>query len=389
MQSDEPVSDRASEPAPPPRSALLWPSLLGVGIVAMAPFWGSVALPSLEGALGREGLRSALTVLVLAAGVALLVLAVRRIRERRAMRFGLLAVALSLVVLQALTTGRDEAAVERVHFVLYGGVALLLVRALSRSFGLLSLPLAMVGAAAVGIADEWVQWLTPVRVGDVFDVGLNLYAAFCGALVGAAIHPPRRRLSQAAARRARRLLAVATALFVLTLAGFLHCAHLGHRIVDPAVGSFNSFFTADQLVRLNERRAEEWGGLVPGPLRALEVEDYFRTEAAWHVLERNRARNRSPVDHEVAWREDRILELYYPTFRELRRADGTPHYRIPDAEWQELAARFPDREPGYVSGADNGRIWIRPTPPQLWTVAVALALTLLLYARSQRTGAAE
>lgn len=352
------------------RNAWWLPTALGLAIVAMAPFWGSVALPRLEEALGSSGLRTALTVLFALAGVALVVWALRRIRERRAQRFGLLTLAILLVLAQALTSGRDEAAVERVHFVLYGLVALLFVRAFTER-GWLALPLAMVCSALIGIADEWVQWLVPVRVGDIFDVGLNLYAAACGAIVGWALFPPHLE-HPTRRRRARWELALASSVFVAAVAAFLQAAHLGHRIVDPELGTLRSFFTSDELDELNERRLEQWGGFLPPPLRALEVEDYFRSEAGWHVLARNRAREAG--DRELAWREEQILRRYYPTFLDLKRRNGDFYYRLPPEELAALAESFPAADPTYVSRADNGRIWIAPRPWVLWTLVATWTL---------------
>ena len=228
------------------------------------------------------------------------------------------------------------------------------------------------------------QWFVPVRTGDLFDVGLNSWAAVVGVLAGTALYPPQVSTGPGGAAAGRRLLLTWSACTLVLAAVVLHNAHLGYRIVDPEVGTFQSFFTAERLQELDRRRTVEWAARRPGPLRALEKEDYFRTEAGWHVRARNKFR--AAGEAESAWREDRILRAYYSAFLEIRRPDGEYLHRIPEQEAAELDARFGTASGAdFHSRADNGRIWIAPSKTQLWLLVGTISGLLAFLASRRRS----
>ncbi|HLE83461.1 MAG TPA: VanZ family protein, partial [Thermoanaerobaculia bacterium] len=227
------------------RSALgRWGPPLGLAllIVATAPYVG-VLREAVQGRFGLGYLRWVTGALALVAAAAL-AWAVVRIRERRALRYGALALAAALVALQVAfwTTGAAEAdMVERVHLAEYGLLAILFARALRPRHDDRLLPvLALLALALASLADEGVQWLTPVRVGDGRDVLLNLWAGVVGLLFGLALAPPR-GLLRPSGERSRRLAAGLGATAVLAGALFWDLAHLGHEIHDPRSGVFLSW----------------------------------------------------------------------------------------------------------------------------------------------------
>jgi VanZ family protein len=101
------------------------------------------------------------------------------------------AVAVSAGYARAVSTGESEVdLVEAFHFVEYGLVAYLFYRAWRRRSDVSGVALAAGAGLALGIADEWVQWFVPGRVGEMHDILLNAVAVGCGLLVSIAVHPP-------------------------------------------------------------------------------------------------------------------------------------------------------------------------------------------------------
>jgi hypothetical protein len=358
------------------RSALgRWGPPLGLAvlIVATAPFV-AVLREAVQGRFGLGYLRWVTGALALVAAAAL-AWAVVRIRERRALRYGALVLAAALVALQVAfwTTGAAEVdMVERVHLAEYGLLAILFARALRPRHDDRLLPvLALLALALASLADEGVQWLTPVRVGDGRDVLLNLWAGVVGLLFGLALAPPR-GLLRPAGERSRRLAAGLGAAAVLAGALFFDLAHLGHEVHDPRAGVFLSWHSPEALARSADERARRWAaGGVPRD-RPLAREDQFRTEAGWHVIARNDALTAGDLD--TAWHENRILERWYGPFV------GRPGYRWPrvqrDHIRDELRARDPAAlapSPRYRSPALAGRVVAGPPRALWWAGALAAA----------------
>lgn len=387
-----------------------------LAILGLAPFLGELQRHVRE-SVGLGYLRWVSGGLA-TAGAAAFVSAVLRIRRLRLKRYGFLLAAGLLVVIQVLVwgTGQQEVdGVERVHLLEYGLLAVLFVRALRPHHGGALLPvLAVLGVGLVGLADETVQWLTPVRVGDVRDVLLNGYAGLVGALFALALWSPApspvaadggeggggiswtgswSRISEALAApfraplgRSGRLAAGLGGVLVLAGAAFFDVAHLGYEIRDPEAGVFLSWHAPEELARAAEARARRWSrGGIP-PQRPLALEDSFLSEAGWHANERNHAVRVG--DLRRAWRENRILERWYRPFLEVR---GRWPAKQRAAIEEKLAARDPaalEPSPGYRSPALEERVVVAPSRPFLWTGAVVVAVALAGVASGRRAGRA-
>jgi hypothetical protein len=357
------------------------PLLLALFIVATAPFMGTLRDLLLD-LFGRR------FVVALAAGFAvvvagLVVAAALRVREprrsTRLLRLGGLALALVLLGVQVVGFGTGNLrvdAVERIHFLEYGALGLLFYRAFRRHGDASVLPLTVLAVALVGIVDEAVQWWTPVRTGDVRDVALNAYAGLCGLLFGVALEPPRGfrwRPDLPAARRIGRTAAGVLLAFAL----FFDRAHLGYEIADPEIGRFRSFHSRERLAELKAERARAWAADPPAGLAPLGKEDFYLTAAGWHVEHRNTSYHRGDWFH--AWKENRILEVYYTPFLALRsfRPPHAPH-RLPEAQRSEINAKRPrpDPEP-YESPVLRGRVAVVPRA-SFWVAMALLAAAAAL-----------
>lgn len=367
---------------------LLAPTGVALAILAAAPPLGTL----------RDWLIAAIPggfVPLLAAGfvgtvAAVLGLALRSIRRRgprggRGPRLAALGLALGLAAALLTAFGTGEAmvdAVERAHLLAYGLLTVLLARALGPFGRVPALILAALASALVAVLDEWLQWLVPLRVGEARDILLNVGSTLPGVFWALAVldwPPPRAD----APRLARRAATATLAALLLAAAGFLDCAHLGHRIEDPEIGSFLSYFSPEDLPRIRAARERRWRQRPPVPPSPWGREDYFLTEAAWRVAHRNAALEAR--DLSTAWRENRILERHYGPVLDARSfRSGEPH------RWPEWLRAQVERQRPAVAGASysspvlSHRIWTSPSPTQLWSVAALGSLALLLVGWSVR-----
>ena len=76
------------------------------------------------------------------------------------------------------------------HFVEYGLIAFLFYRVWRTAGDPSCLLLPVLAGLFVGLAEEWLQWFIPVRVGELHDVLLNLVAVSCGLVFSVAADPP-------------------------------------------------------------------------------------------------------------------------------------------------------------------------------------------------------
>jgi hypothetical protein len=291
------------------RARLLVAIAAGAGVVASAPFMGEL----------RRSIRLAFPGhfvaivggVVAVAGICAVGWALVRIRERRAARYGLAALAVGLAAGYARWSALgnpDSDVVELVHFIEYGLVTWLFYRAWQPVGDLSLFVLTFVSAMTVGIFEEWFQWFIPARVGEVRDIGLNSAAILSGMLLGAAVQPPG-RLSRPGPRGMRHM-ALTGAVAFASLSGFVGTVHVGHEIRDPAIGAFRSIHTAEELRSLALERRVRWS--VTPPLKRparLSREDQYASEGLLHVQERNLRWTEG--DMATAWRENLILETYF------------------------------------------------------------------------------
>ena len=365
----------------PDRGHLLPALLLSALIVLLAPFAG-VLQQRLRTLVG-EGYRSALAVIFLVALLGLLAAALVRARRRAFWpRAGLILLAVALMTLQVAGWNRSDAAVnavERLHFLYFGLLALCFHRHFRRRGDWSMFPLTLIAVTLVGLADESLQFVLAVRVGDGLDVALNAYAGLCGLLVAIAVMPPEiplRALSPGSAR----LLAGATGALVLFLGMFVDRLHTGHEICAPDLDAcFRSAYTAAELERLARSRAESWRRRPPTRPGPLALEDHYQTEAMRHVLFRGAALRRG--DLETAWRENQLLERYFAPFLALGSGWTAEQRQRIEARRAESAAS-PYVSPVFRSYAR--KLFIRRSRPVYWGIvaAVVLACWLPLWKRT-------
>jgi len=337
------------------------PILLSLWIVGSAPFLGRLTR-WIQEEVDRSLLIIVPTILFWIAAAAFVIWVVRSARRLRWTNYTALAVGAVWAAVQATTMARgrpEESALERMHLVLYGLVALLLYRAFLRG-GRSAIAAAFSAAvltSLVGLADEFVQWLVWVRVGDFYDCVLNASAAGCGVVFGLGLFGFDTR---APAPAERRTIAVLWAVLVVASFGLVDLTNLGHRIADPELGSFRSYYSPDRLERLNENRFARWATNLPPmrPFQPWQVQDHFLNEATWHVQARNEAFDAE--DWPTAASEEAILNHYYPAVLELRTPEGHLRYAFAQESAQRLQQEGAVPVPAYESSAGGNRIWIWP-----------------------------
>ncbi len=356
--------------------------VVAVTVVLSAPFVGQI----------RDWIRTTfpghfILVVGIMGGVVLLaacVAAVRRIRDRKAARYGLILVALAIAAgYSAFASGPNPESnvVERFHFLEYGLIAFLFYRAW-RPLGDLSIVLLPVLAALiVGTAEEWLQWFIPRRVGEIADIFLNLVAIGCGLLFSIAVLPPDSfspRLQRPSVPRVARMAAAAG----LALAVFVHVLHLGYRIADAEVGSFVSRYTGDRLLAMQAEKTSAWK-TNPPPLVLVRVsrEDQYLSEGIEHVMHRNELWTAGDVSG--AWAENRILEKYFAPVLDTPTYAGKSGHRWPPEQRADAESRAKPTA-DYISDAYPYRIltWHKGV---FWTVVAILLALLLVTARGYRS----
>lgn len=343
-------------------------------LVASAPFLGLI----------RSSLRRAfpdtfvliVVCLIAAAMAAAMAGAVLRIRERRAPRYALIGLALAAAGAYAYgsaSDNRETTAVELFHFVQYGIVTFLFYRATRRTQDLGVVLLPALAGVIVGAAEEWFQWFLPARVGEIRDLWLNLAAIGCALLFSVAVDPPDGMfwgLRPSSLRLVSRFAAAA----VLAMAVFVDVIHIGHRITDPEIGTFESRYTLERLGELQAARDRQWRVQPPPPvLVRLSREDQYLTEAMQHAEERNRLW--AAGDIEGAWRQNRILEKYFAPTLDLRWYGAPEGLRWPAAQRADA-----ERHVSPANGAYNSAAYPYPifTWPRTMCRALALGLVLVL-----------
>ena len=376
-------------PKPTRLTGFAAPILLSLWIVASAPFLGRLTR-WIEEEVDRSLLIIVPTILFWVAAAAFVVWVVRSARKLGWTNYAALAVGAVWAAVQAtaLARGRpEESALERMHLVLYGLVALLLYRAFLRGgrSAIVAAFSAAVLTSLVGLADEFVQWLVWVRVGDFYDCVLNASAAGCGVVFGLGLFGFDTR---APAPAERRTIAVLWAVLVVASFGLVDLTNLGHRVADPELGSFRSYYSPDRLERLNENRFARWPTKPPlnPPFQPWHIQDHFLNEATWHVQARNVAFDAE--DWPTAAAEQAILSRYYPAvLAEVRNPDGGLRHAFPADRVQRLQQEGAVPVPSYESLAGGNRIWIWPRllTPVLLFFSLLPAVPVLLSSRKGRS----
>jgi hypothetical protein len=275
-------------------------------VVLGAPYTGQIR-GAIQDALPGQ-YRLIIGGIVVVAVASAVVSALLRIREQRATRYGLLALAVGGGALYAWTTATGNAnvdVVERFHLVEYGTLTWLYYQTWHDRGDITSLVFPVLAAFTVGIFDEGLQWLVPARVGELHDVLLNGVSIACGLAFSLGLAPVR-AVRWWPDRRGRRSLAVFASAVVVTLAAFFHAVHLGHEIDDPQTGAFLSRYSAEELLAASRDRAVRWQSAPPRQLNRTSIEDHYLAEGVWHVQRRNEV-----ADPQRVWHENLILEKYF------------------------------------------------------------------------------
>ncbi|MXX62115.1 MAG: hypothetical protein F4112_05600 [Holophagales bacterium] len=356
------------------------PSLIALWIVGSAPFLGRLTRWIQED-VDRSLLVIVPTILFWGAAAAFVVWIVRASRRLRWSNYVALGAGALWAMVQAtaLARGRpEESALERMHLVLYGVVALLLYRAFLRGgrSAIAAAFFAAILASLVGVADEFVQWLFWTRVGDFYDCVLNASAAGCGVVFSAGLFGFDFR---APGLGERKMIAVLWLWFVAASFLLVDRTNLGRLIVDPELGSFRSYYTASWLKHLNEDRRTRWPAKQPPvpPFQPWQIQDHFLNEATWHVQVRNEAFDAD--DWATAAAEQAILDRYYPSvLEEVRNPDGSLRHAFPMERVQRLQEEGAAPVASYESSAGGNRIWIWPRflAPVLFLLALLPAIPL-------------
>jgi len=272
----------------PPREPE-WRSWLYVVLGALAVFATVPLARSISNAVdargGAELFRVVVLVLLAGAGLVLLRVLARARRLEPARIAWILGVA-GLYVLGIVTLcQRPE---EAVHFVQYGALGVLAFRALGHRVrdGGIYLAAAAVGST-FGILDEFLQWLTPRRVWDLRDIGLNvLGAGLVQPALAFGLRPTWVRLRPAPPGVRATALAVGAAWLVLggsllltppriaSLTGLPLVGataergdvmlEYGRRIEHPEIGLFRSRLAPEVLRETDRRRAQEAASVLEG-----------------------------------------------------------------------------------------------------------------------------
>ncbi len=367
---------------------------LVVLVVSSAPFVGLVR-DFLFDRFDAGAVRGiALVLLALAACVFLY--AIARIRHHRLLRYGGLALAAVLLWLQEtlLSAGITDASfasqvavAEKIHLVEYGLLAYLLYRAFKPRDGtvdptVLLLPLLWLTVA--GVLEESMQWLVETRLGEVRDVALNVYAGVCGLIFSLALDPPE-RLSWSLAPEHRRQVTDVAGLVILALGLLFSFAHLGYEHSDSEIGRFLSWHSLEELREAATDRSRRWRDDPPTELSPWRREDYFLTEASWHVNHRNGSYGAG--NHYLAAQANRILEKYYGPFLDLESFRGSGKHRYPPEVLRELEAKAPrDRHAPerYRSPVLEKRIYTWPSKGLFFAVLIPVVLAIWLLPRVAR-----
>ena len=313
--------------------------------------------------------------IVVAAVVVAIVSALLRIRERRTMRYGLLALAVGGGALYAWATATGNAnvdVVERFHLVEYGALTWLYYRAWQERGDITSLVFPVLAAFAVGIVDEGLQWLVPARVGELHDVVLNSVSISCGLIFSVGLAPVS-AVRWWPDRRGRRALAVFASAVIVMLAAFFHAVHLGHEIDDPQAGQFLSRYSAEELLAASRDRNVRWQSAPPRELHRTSIEDHYLAEGVWHVQRRNEVE-----DAQRVWHENLILEKYFapvldfPTYSTGAGAKWPPEQRANSEAQAGTEAR------AYRSTANPYPIYTW-SPLLFWTSVIALVAVMAMF----------
>lgn len=215
--------------------------------------------------------------------------------------------------------------VERVHFLQYGIVVFLFFYSIKEYFPDLNAYLLTFSFSfALSILDEGIQWWVPSRTGEFRDIVINVIAILLSLTCIAFLWKPQ-SIENSFSRKGLSPLILLLIFVGAALTLFIDIVQIGYLIEDPVVGTFKSRYTAEDLqekrntlsydpqdqieplMRVPNREKTETRG--PSLLEMWKKEDFYRSEAEFHVGARNRLFARK--DYFEAMKENQIIEKYY------------------------------------------------------------------------------
>lgn len=375
--------------SPFPVGRLVLAIVASIVLVAVAPFVGEI----------RSQIRAAypahfaniVYAMVGTLSAAALGAALRNIRQRRAARYGALALAVVIAAAYAWRTGSRDPnifAVELFHFVEYGTITFLFYRVWAGRGDWSALAVPALAAFIVGIAEEGYQWFLPARVGELKDVWLNGVVIACGLLFSLGATPPA-LFGYGWNRGSVRLTLRAASLAMLALAAFIHVVHVGVIVTDAQAGAFESYYRAETLADLDQARAAAWRTNPPivRPPR-FSREDQFTTEALQHVQARNRAWGAG--DAFTAWRENLVLERHYASVLDvpIYANKGMP-LRWPAEQRADAEARVKGTDARPFTSLSYPYPIYTWSPVRLWAIPVLVFLAAWIPWRPDSAGQAS
>ena len=353
-------------------------------LIVGAPFVGELR-GALAAAFPLQG-RAIIGGVVAVAIAAALMIAAARIRDRRALRYLALVIALIVGALFArvLSTGDpDTDVVETFHFVEYGVLTLLFYLAWRPLDDVSVFVLPLLTGLLVGTLDEWFQWFIPSRVGEIRDVILDGAAVACGLLFSIGVDPPT-HLTLGMRRDSAIPIGAMVVTLTFVFALFFQAVHLGYDVRDPQIGVFRSRYTAAQLESAARERAARWRETPLLAVGRVSREDQYLSEAFWHVRQRNQAVSAGDVF--AAWRENRILERFYAPVLDTPTYVSRGGVQWPAEQRVDVERRAKDDGRPYVSDAEPYRIYLW-SKSRFWTViALVIAATIVAFATAHRRG---
>jgi VanZ family protein len=297
-------------------------------------------------------------------------------------RLRAIAILAAVSVLYAYYLSRLHYAAERLHFLQYGAMGVLLLAAFARHCTLWTSVLsACMISYWIGLGDEAIQWALPNRVGEIGDSIVNLFSAILGAgafsliLLRSRFTIPVRR-EQAMLSIFGMATGIFTALFLTTVHGF------GTAIESTDTGRFFSHFTARELARINQ----DDEALSP---RAHRI---YRDEAQRHLHQRefyfvNRYKGRKGNYYrrlDMSAFENRILEKYYARYLRENMMKPARHIleRIDTETAQQSASRtvqWPDSLSRQVARHIEGSTTLRESRVKSTIITAFTPGDLLFY----------
>ena len=267
-----------------------------------------------------------------------------------------------------------EIAVEQVHFLEYGLLAILIVNAFRFNRKDVSqFYKTMILLTLIGVVDEYIQGILVSRVGELHDVNLNILA---GAL---ALVWYRYCMNVTLEEKSEWFTAVKFSLpiagLIILIIGFfnIRISEFGYYIEDDEIGAFYSRMTAEQLLN-NPPEVEKFRSTVLPRLFIdhyadilREVETPVHSEILVHIFRRFK-RLKDNQDYAVSYRENQILEKYFLPFIE-----NTDYQWHPGKKDKVFQAAEQDLDTYYISPVSEHLI-VSFSEKTMWSVIVILEI---------------